>query len=645
MQGLIGRARVALCVAVGFALWSAAPAAATTFHVTNLDDAGAGSLRQAIIAGNNDSVAPTTIDFAPSLTGVLALTSSGLSITHDMTIDGPGAGVIELDGQGQLQILTVSSGITVSISGLRFAFGHAPDSGGAIRNLGTLTVTDDVFDHNTAGGAGSATLGKGGAIGSSGTLTVSDSTFTDNAAGGAGAAGGSTGIGLGGAIYNGTSDSLTVAGSTFAGNTAGGAGAGGQLSGAGAGGAIAADANSTVSLTDSTLTANTVGGSAGAGTFSGQGVGGGLAIGSGATATLQSDTIDANATGPSSSSLGGGIQNQGSASIVATVVSGNSGGGGNCNNTNAGAVSARDSLEGPAGQSSCNFDLPSADPALGPLVNNGGPTETQALRAGSSAIGAVASAADCPGFDQRGVGRPRGGCDVGAYEYAPPSLGAPAQAVSVGTSTATLVGFVVNEDRLAGSVMFQYGTTPAYGSSTAPAALPAMSLPFTDSAPLSGLAPGTVYHYRVVATNPDGTVYGPDQQFTTGSLPPPTAAQTTAHAPVNKFSFGKAIVASGGKITLPVKAPGAGRFVAKATFTVRLKHRLVTIAYGTGKVTSGGAGTFKLVIGLSARAAHELKLLGRRQVTITVTFTPTAGTGRLETKRLTVKRNHKGRYS
>jgi hypothetical protein len=61
-------------------------------------------------------------------------------------------------------------------------------------------------------------------------------------------------------------------------------------------------------------------------------------------------------------------------------------------------------------------DLPKRNPLLGPLADNGGPTDTQALLAGSPAIDAAA-ADGCPQTDQRGVPRPQGaGCDIGAYE-------------------------------------------------------------------------------------------------------------------------------------------------------------------------------------------------------------------------------------
>ena len=76
-----------------------------------------------------------------------------------------------------------------------------------------------------------------------------------------------------------------------------------------------------------------------------------------------------------------------------------------------------------------------------------------------------------------------------------------------------------------------------------------------------------------------------------------------------------------------------------------VKHVTTTFTYGTASVKSTGTGTFKLVIGLSARAAKELKLLGRRQVTIAVTFTPTGGTAHRESKKVTVIRSRTGKYT
>ncbi len=82
-------------------------------------------------------------------------------------------------------------------------------------------------------------------------------------------------------------------------------------------------------------------------------------------------------------------------------------------------------------------DQPNTAPGLGPLAANGGPTQTEALLPGSSAID-HGDTTGCPGTDQRGVTRPAGSaCDVGAYEYAPPTTSATILTCS-GTLRATL---------------------------------------------------------------------------------------------------------------------------------------------------------------------------------------------------------------
>jgi hypothetical protein len=63
-------------------------------------------------------------------------------------------------------------------------------------------------------------------------------------------------------------------------------------------------------------------------------------------------------------------------------------------------------------------DQSNTNALLGPLADNGGPTLTHALLAGSPAIDAAVGV--CPATDQRGVARPQGdGCDAGAFELAP----------------------------------------------------------------------------------------------------------------------------------------------------------------------------------------------------------------------------------
>ena len=65
-----------------------------------------------------------------------------------------------------------------------------------------------------------------------------------------------------------------------------------------------------------------------------------------------------------------------------------------------------------------NFSTLAIDPRLGALADNGGPTMTHALLAGSPAINA-GSADDCPSDDQRGELRDDGACDIGAFERKP----------------------------------------------------------------------------------------------------------------------------------------------------------------------------------------------------------------------------------
>jgi hypothetical protein len=85
-------------------------------------------------------------------------------------------------------------------------------------------------------------------------------------------------------------------------------------------------------------------------------------------------------------------------------------------------------------------------------------------------------------------------------------------------SRATLGG-TVDPNSGASNYQFQYGTTPAYGSSLPAASAGAGTEPEGVVAGLAGLAPGTTYHYRLVATTAAGTAYGADQAFTTPATP------------------------------------------------------------------------------------------------------------------------------
>lgn len=87
-------------------------------------------------------------------------------------------------------------------------------------------------------------------------------------------------------------------------------------------------------------------------------------------------------------------------------------------------------------------------------------------------------------------------------------------------TAATLTGHAANPDAVAANVYFEYGTTTAYGKQTSTQPLAAMTGSTGFTAPVSGLAPSTIYHFRVVAVNPDGMSVGTDQTFMTGPPPP-----------------------------------------------------------------------------------------------------------------------------
>ncbi|MGA2010987.1 MAG: choice-of-anchor Q domain-containing protein [Solirubrobacteraceae bacterium] len=270
-------------------------------------------------------------------------------------------------------------------------------------------------------------------------LTIVDSTFVGNTAGG-GTSG--SGQGAGGAVES-EAGPVTISGSTFADNTAGGNGSSGGDSGSGQGGAVAeGDLGSIgLSVTDSTFVGNLAGGVAGTGTGSGVGLGGALYAEIEAGTSLSSDTIDANSVGSAPAGAGSGVWWSGPLVAQGSIVADNTGAA-NCD-AHVGSGSAFN-LEDPGGDGSCGFDLPAADPQLGPLQSNGGPTETQTLAVGSPALDAI-PAADCPtadgGVDQRGLPRPSTGssfCDVGAFELqdtTTTTLSCPAAAIALGAGS------------------------------------------------------------------------------------------------------------------------------------------------------------------------------------------------------------------
>lgn len=148
--------------------------------VTNNNDSGPGSLRQAIF----EARAGSTITFANNVRGTITLTSSELLIEKNLTIRGPGANRLAISGNDQRRVIHTALSANVTIEGLTITDGLATSqspqgaNGGAILNRGgTLAIKDSVVSSSTADG--------GGAIMnflSSARLTVIGSTLTGNSA-------------------------------------------------------------------------------------------------------------------------------------------------------------------------------------------------------------------------------------------------------------------------------------------------------------------------------------------------------------------------------------------------------------------------------------------------------------------------------
>lgn len=117
-------------------------------------------------------------------------------------------------------------------------------------------------------------------------------------------------------------------------------------------------------------------------------------------------------------------------------------------------------------------------------------------------------------------------------------------ATNVTGSTATLTG-TVNPNKEETTYYFEYGTTTAYGTKTATETVGGNAGKEVEVA-ISGLAPNTLYHFRLVATNPSGTDTGDDMTFTTkaADYQPPVNTLTCSATP-RKVTFGKSATISG----------------------------------------------------------------------------------------------------
>jgi hypothetical protein len=223
----------------------------STLTVTSvLDDGSAGTLRAVVSTASTGDV----ITFDPTLNGqTITLTQGEINITQDLTIQGPGAGLLAISGNNASRVFNIEAGpkvLNVAISGLTVTGGNGTDptppsspppagppvvGGGAIRgNNANLTLVDLTVTGNHADAAPG-----GGILDVAGILLVRDSTISNNTAGTAG-----------GGLFS-DSGTLTLVNTTLSGNTAGTDGGG------------LADDTSALTLQQSTISNNTASGKGG----------------------------------------------------------------------------------------------------------------------------------------------------------------------------------------------------------------------------------------------------------------------------------------------------------------------------------------------------------------------------------------------
>ena len=204
---------------------------AATFTVTNTNDSGPGSLRQAIADANSSD----TITFDSGiLPGTITLTTGRLNINKDLTIQGPGASDLAIDGNNASRVFTICCDIAVTITGLTIQNGFTGGNGGGIANLAILAITNSTISGN------SSRMGGGGIYNVGGTLTITDSTISNNSVNNSGGGGGIRNIGSG---------TVTIANSTITGNAA-------AIHGGGIENGSASPTQTQLIITNSTITGN-----------------------------------------------------------------------------------------------------------------------------------------------------------------------------------------------------------------------------------------------------------------------------------------------------------------------------------------------------------------------------------------------------
>jgi beta-glucanase (GH16 family) len=361
----------------------------TEIAVTSTGDSGDNSLRQALA----DIAVGGTITFDPALAGsTIQLTSGPLIPSGDVTIDGSAAPGIALNGGGTDRVFVIDQGTDVTVSDVTVTNGYGFQLAGGILNNGSLTLERVTVTNNLmTTDSGDFWQGGGGIYNGEGaTLNLIDSTVSNNTSGFAG-----------GGVYSFFNTFVSVERSTISNNVA--LDVGGGFRGLG----DLVISNSTISGNTSTVWH-----------------GGGGFFTDGVTEVISSTVVGNIAPGGTAGGLFVGTFGDAAADLnITNSIVGNNGdfgcflapfGPGAVTLNSGGGNVFTDATCSPVAE-----DQVVGDPGVGPLQNNGGPTDTHALLPGSPAIDSANPMAPCPPTDQRGVARDAA-CDSGSYEATAP---------------------------------------------------------------------------------------------------------------------------------------------------------------------------------------------------------------------------------
>jgi hypothetical protein len=199
------------------------------------------------------------------------------------------------------------------------------------------------------------------------------------------------------------------------------------------------------------------------------------------------------------------------------------------------------------------------------------------------------------------------------------------------TAIGATLGGTVNPQGLPTSFHFEYGTTTAYGSSTASQQAGTDSANHAVSQAVSGLLPSKLYHYRVVATSASGTTAGGDQTFTTSADPfkGVVIAKQTVRLSKNKVRI---------SVRCPRGIPGncTGSLVLKSAKRVSAAKKKI-LSLGRAKFTIQPGQKKKVTVRISKAGRRYLARKGKLKATARATSKDGAGTSKTSRGKVTLK--------